>query len=332
MESTKTGNPFRVTSPRPKAEDVRILRFALGDLQFAVCSLHQKGRNVSPSLESQFNEKATLLHRFFEFQLEGSPELLPGHRRLLESMRYSVLQEGGKRFRPVLAMLSAEALGWPAARVLPFAAAVEFIHTYSLIHDDLPAMDNDDLRRGQPTNHKKFDEATAILAGDALLTDAFDLIAHNFASEPEVAIKLVLETSRAAGFKGMVGGQAIDMASKKDAINLEELALMHKLKTGALIRLSSVGAAIACRATDDQLRDLTAYAENLGLAFQVADDLLDHTPDKPEAGSYPALMGVDGTKKFLAELTDACLTSLQKWSDRAEPLREIARYNGVRSK
>jgi geranylgeranyl diphosphate synthase type II len=228
-------------------------------------------------------------------------------------------------------MLTAEALGQPSARVLPFAAAVEFVHTYSLIHDDLPAMDNDDLRRGQPTNHRKFNEATAILAGDSLLTEAFQILGDGYAAEPDLAVAVIRELARAAGLHGMVGGQAIDMGAKKESISLEDLRLMHELKTGALIRVSAVGAAVLCRAGAERLREITLYAENLGLAFQVADDILDYDEKKIEPGSYPALLGLEKTQGFLRELTEKALNALSKWPASAEPLREIARYNGARS-
>jgi geranylgeranyl diphosphate synthase type II len=280
-----------------------------------------------PMLDALTRERAERLKEFFVHHFEGRPDLLPNHRKLLESMRYSLLQEGGKRFRPVLAMLTAEALCEPLDRALAFGAAVECVHTYSLIHDDLPAMDNDDFRRGKPTNHKVFGEANAILAGDALLTEAFQIVADSYVTEPQIAIRLVSELAQAAGFHGMVGGQAIDMGSKKDSISLIDLRTMHRLKTGALIRVSSRGAAIACHASETKLAEITVFAENLGLAFQVADDLLDFDPAKPEAGSYPALLGAEKTRVFLNELTDSCLASLSAWSEKAEPLRLIARYN-----
>lgn len=254
-------------------------------------------------------------------------ELYAHHRRLLESMRYSLLQEGGKRFRPVLAMLTAEALGRSPDLVLPFAAAVECVHTYSLIHDDLPAMDNDDFRRGKPTNHKVFGEETAILAGDALLTEAFQMIADSYQGQPAAAASLVSQLAGASGFRGMVGGQAIDMGAKKEAVNLDELRTMHRLKTGALIRVAAMGAATICEANEKQRAEIGVFAENLGLAFQVADDLLDDDPAKPEPGGYPALLGREGTERFLDQLTNACLQSLQTWPESAEPLRQIARFN-----
>ena len=273
-------------------------------------------------LERTKHHSATLA-TFLDRHFDGG--LTPSHRRLYESVRYSLLQEGGKRFRPVLAMLVAEALGAKAAAVLPYAAAVECVHTYSLIHDDLPAMDNDEMRRGQPTNHRQFDEATAILAGDALLTEAFQLIADHL--EPSVAIEAVKELALASGLKGMVGGQAIDMAAKKESIAIEELRLMHALKTGALIRAAARGAAKVAGATPAQIENITGYAEDLGLAFQVADDLLDFDQAKPEPGSYPALLGLEKTRSFLQELTQSCLTSLGSFDSKAEPLRAMALYN-----
>jgi geranylgeranyl diphosphate synthase, type II len=282
------------------------------------------------ALQAAMKEHAALLVRFLGFHFESKGELSAGHQNLLESVRYSLLQEGGKRFRPVLAMLTAEALGQRPERVLPFGAAIECIHTYSLIHDDLPAMDNDDMRRGQPTNHKKFDEATAILAGDALLTEAFQIIADNYSAEPSLALRAIAETAKAAGLYGMVGGQGIDMKSKTDEISLKELREMHNLKTGALIRVSAVGAAILCQANANQQKDLTTFAENLGLAFQVADDILDYDPAKPEPGSYPAILGLEKTRTFLDELTETCLASLKDWPLAAEPLRQITIYNRAR--
>ena len=255
---------------------------------------------------------------------DGAP---PAVARLYQAVRYSLLQEGGKRFRPVLAMWTAEALGLDPKLTLPFAAAVECVHTYSLIHDDLPAMDNDDFRRGQPSNHKKFDEATAILAGDGLLTEAFQIIAEHYGQEPEIALKLVSLLAQASGLRGMVGGQAIDMASKADGGALEDVRVMHSLKTGALIAASAKGAAIACGATSQELVEISEYAESLGLAFQVADDLLDFDLAKPEPGSYPALIGPNETRAFLNRLTETCLNSLSNWPAAAEPLREIAIYN-----
>lgn len=281
-------------------------------------------------LQKISQDRVALLTRFLDLHFALRPALSPGHRKLYESARYSLLQEGGKRFRPVLAMLTAEALGKTSESVLPYAAAVECVHTYSLIHDDLPAMDNDDLRRGQPTNHRKFDEATAILAGDALLTEAFQLIADHYRSKPAQAILAVSELAGASGLRGMVGGQGIDIASKKESITLDELRFMHQLKTGALIRASVRGSAQIAGASVVELERLTRFAEDLGLAFQVADDILDFDPNKPEPGSYPALLGVEKTKGLLGDLTASCLEALSTFGASAEPLRSITVYNQTR--
>ncbi len=254
-------------------------------------------------------------------------ERAEGWQRLMAAIRYSLLQDGAKRFRPTLAMLVTDALGADRANVLPFAAAVECVHTYSLIHDDLPSMDNDDFRRGLPTNHRKFDEATAILAGDALLTDAFAMLGEAYAEMPDIAVRVIVELSRAAGSEGMVGGQAIDMAAKKATLDIEDLRLLHLLKTGALIRVSAVGAAIVSEANEDQIEDLSDFASALGLAFQVADDLLDYSQERPESGSYCALLGPEKTREFLIELTDEALEAIVMWDGKADSLRALAEFN-----
>jgi geranylgeranyl pyrophosphate synthase len=283
---------------------------------------------LEAKMEAAATEVAGLLDRVFSTDAERAE----GWQRLNESMRYSLLQEGAKRFRPTLSLLTADALGVDRSIVLPFACAVECVHTYSLIHDDLPSMDNDDFRRGKPTNHKKFDEATAILAGDALLTDAFGIVAEAYVEEPEAAVRSILELSRAAGSQGMVGGQAIDMAAKTKSSDFEDLRLLHLLKTGALIRVASVGAAIVAGASEEQIEDLSDYASSLGLAFQVADDILDYSQERPESGSYCALLGPEKTRELLQELTDEALEAIIDWDEKAEPLRELAQFNLHRSR
>jgi geranylgeranyl diphosphate synthase type II len=276
---------------------------------------------------------AKLVHDALNSQFASRDDRAEGWQRLNSAMRYSLLQEGAKRFRPSLALMVADALGESQDLVLPYAGAVECVHTYSLIHDDLPSMDNDDFRRGQPTCHKKFDEATAILAGDALLTDAFAWLGEAYAKRPEVAVRAIVELSRAAGSHGMVGGQAIDLrAQRGDATEIEELRLMHQLKTGALIRAAAVGSAIICEATEDQIEDLSDYSAALGLAFQVADDLLDFDQARPEAGSYCAMLGPEKTREFLFELTDEALEAIIDWDERAETLRSLVLYNRDRSR
>jgi geranylgeranyl diphosphate synthase type II len=291
-----------------------------------------KAATVAGFLERHFSERLALqlTNQGLQPDVRALQALPLGLDKLLESVRYSVLQPGGKRFRPVLAQLTAEAMGYSAERVLPYAAAVECVHTYSLVHDDIPAMDNDDYRRGQPTNHKVFGDATAILAGDALLTEAFYLITSNYRNEPKACLGAVEELSLASGLYGMVGGQAIDLRSKANEITFEELQTMHRLKTGALIRAAAVGAAHLCFGSQEQIQQIRTYASALGLAFQVADDLLDHNPEKPEPGSYPALLGVEQTKAHLGELTERCLTAIESWGSQAVALRELANFNRQR--
>lgn len=289
-------------------------------------------KNLSSVLGFMENS-AKMVHEVLDAQFEIREDRAEGWQRLNTAMRYSLLQDGAKRFRPSLALMVAEALGEAQETVLPYAGAVECVHTYSLIHDDLPSMDNDDFRRGQPTCHKKFDEATAILAGDALLTDAFAWIGEAYGDRPELALRAIVELSRAAGSHGMVGGQAMDLrAQRAGATEIEELRLMHQLKTGALIRAAAVGSAILCEANEDQIEDLSDYSAALGLAFQVADDLLDFDQARPEAGSYCALLGPEKTREFLFELTDEALESIIDWDDRAETLRSLALYNRDRSR
>jgi len=248
---------------------------------------------------------------------------------LNSAITYSLLQPGAKRFRSVLAMLTAEALGYSSHRVLPFAGALECIHTYSLIHDDLPSMDNDDFRRGQPTNHKVFGEAFAILAGDALATEAFAMIAKGFRHEPVAALDAIEMLANAVGPCGMAGGQMLDLYSKESGANFDLLKqeLTHNLKTGALITVAALGSARLCFANDEKLNQIRRYASALGLAFQVADDLLDHNPDRPEAGSYVSILGFNQTKEKLQSLTEEALLAIESWGSAAEPLREMSRYN-----
>ncbi len=275
-------------------------------------------------------EKAQLVDSYiksFVINYEASEMGLKG---LYESMKYSLFN-GGKRFRPVLSILTAELLDYPAEKILPYASAVEFIHTYSLIHDDLPCMDDDDERRGQPTNHIKFNEWTALLAGDALLTESFYLINSNYLDQPELALRAGLELSRSAGPRGMVGGQAIDLASQ-DEVKIDEdlLTHIHNLKTGALIRASVVGSAYLAQASAEEIALLKNFGEKLGLAFQVADDILDHGED--ESASYTQLLGLDGAKSFLEKLSKDCEDSLKTFGDRAKDLKLIVDYNLNRDK
>ncbi len=295
-------------------------------------TLDAKAAVVTRFLERYFSDRLALqaVNKGIQPDMKALPALPPGLETLLRCIRYSTLQEGGKRFRPALAMMTAEALGFSSDRVLAFGAAVECVHTYSLVHDDLPPMDDDDFRRGQPTNHRVFGEAFAILGGDGLLSEAFRMIAGHYRAEPVACVQAIEELSLAAGPCGMVGGQAIDLRSKTEDIQFDELQVMHRMKTGALIRASAVGAAHLCFATPGQVAQIREYASSLGLAFQVTDDLLDYDPEKPEPGSYPTLLGVDQAKSHLATLTERCLSAIESWGSRAEPLRELARYNRSR--
>ena len=259
---------------------------------------------------------------------------------IFQAIRYSLLA-GGKRLRPILCLAAAEAVGGECGPVLPVACAIEFIHTYSLIHDDLPAMDNDDYRRGKPTSHKVFGEEIAILAGDALLTEAFHLMTRRDlmpGMPPERLLTAIGEIAEAAGFFGMVGGQVLDVRSEGEKVDLDTLHRIHRMKTGAMIRVSLRAGAILAGASQGELAALSGYGERIGLAFQITDDILNVEGDRrvlgKETGSdaargkvtFPALLGMEESRTRAAELIREALTSLDFLDDRAEPLRRIARY------
>lgn len=260
--------------------------------------------------------------------------------RLYQAMRYSVMN-GGKRVRPLLVYAACETLEGDLERADGAACAVELIHAYSLVHDDLPAMDDDDLRRGQPTTHKAFDEASAILAGDALQSLAFGVLADRRRNpqDAETRLQMIELLSQAAGPAGMVGGQAIDLESVGRQLDQQALETMHRHKTGALIEASvQLGALASGNADEPALRSLQHYAQAIGLAFQVQDDILDvesdtatlgKTQGKDEANhkpTYPALLGMEAAKAYALELRDQALHALRPFGDSAEPLRELARY------
>jgi geranylgeranyl diphosphate synthase, type II len=252
----------------------------------------------------------------------------PGLSKLKESIAYSY-SRGGKRFRPVLALLIAESFAVHPQRVLPWAMAVEMIHTYSLIHDDLPCMDNDDFRRGEPTNHKKFGETTALLAGDALLTEAFALIAQSYGEDAKVGLQLVGLLSKAAGLFGMVGGQAIDLEFQKQKPDFQNLEQMHLMKTGALIRVSAEGAALICGLPAEKVQLCREFGANLGLAFQIQDDLID-AKEEQESGSFPTVLGFEQTRKYLDDLNQKCLKNLSDLGISEGSLQELVLYNQSR--
>ncbi len=258
---------------------------------------------------------------------------------LVKAMNYSVFA-GGKRLRPILCIAGAEAVGGDGAKVLPAACALELIHTYSLIHDDLPAMDNDDLRRGKPTSHRVFGEAMAILAGDGLLTEAFNLLGRLDAGDlPDGALQRVISlVATASGWQGMVGGQAMDIMSEGKNIDLNLMDYIHSHKTGALITASVVSGALLAGGSRSELDNLTVYGEKIGLAFQIADDILDIEGDAEEMGkgtggdskkgknTFPSVYGLDESKKILNHSIDEAIKALDKFDRRADALRQIARY------
>ncbi|HYO25093.1 MAG TPA: farnesyl diphosphate synthase [Lacipirellulaceae bacterium] len=274
------------------------------------------------------------LRRAAEFD-EGCPS------QLAEAIRYSLLAPG-KRLRPQLVLLACQACGGSVESALPAAVAVEMVHAYSLVHDDLPAMDNDDLRRGRPTCHRQFDEATAILTGDALLARAFEVLASEM-SPPARAAACCAELARAAGAGALVGGQADDLAAEFRRIGLERLQSIHRRKTGALFRASLQLGAIAADASAEDRACLAAYGDHLGHAFQIVDDLLDVSGQEARVGkrlgkdrdhgkvTYPALLGVEESRARAARLIAQAIAAVAHLADRGKPLCELAEFVGRRS-
>jgi len=293
-------------------------------------------------LDAYFSLHTKRINRALESILET-----PGRSdRILEAMKYS-LMAGGKRIRSILCMAAAETAGGDAENAMPAACALEMIHTYSLIHDDLPAMDNDVLRRGKPTCHMAFDEATAILAGDALLTLAFQTLSSIELSSADQAatwLRVIELLSHAAGYCGMIQGQMIDIASEGSRLTLAELKSMHRLKTGALIEASLCSGAVLGGLNSNRIKMLESYAQNIGLAFQVADDILNVEGDPEMMGkavgtdqlrgkaTYPSLLGLQESRKFAKDLVKNALQALESFDKKAEPLRAIANYIITRKK
>ncbi|TGE34635.1 polyprenyl synthetase family protein [Desulfosporosinus sp. Sb-LF] len=270
--------------------------------------------------------------------IEETLAQLPWDQDILnQSMSYSLIG-GGKRIRPVLALASAEAVGGNPKAILPAAVAIELIHTYSLIHDDLPAMDNDDYRRGRLSNHKVFGEAHAILAGDALLTYAFELLADSELGQPDRQLLIIREVAVAAGKAGMVGGQVADLAGEGKILKLSEIEEIHKAKTGALLTVSARLGGILAGGTKQQVGALTDYAQALGLAFQIKDDILDVVGDSETLGkpagsdlrqgkaTYVSLLGLEGAKRQLQAQISKALSSLKSFDKGAIFLNELAYY------
>lgn len=260
--------------------------------------------------------------------------------KLVEAMRYSALSDG-KRIRPFLVMAAAQIFGISVLKSLNAAVALEFIHVYSLIHDDLPAMDNDEMRRGKPTCHKKFDDATAILAGDALLTYAFEILAEPAThKDSSVRCELIKTIAKAAGFAGMAGGQMIDLEKAEQKISKEELAKLHRLKTGELFMAAAESGAIIGRAGVDERKALRYFANDLGLAFQIKDDILDHhgitigkveideaVHKKPkENASIVDVIGMENAQKQLEILRDQAISHLKIFGDKAALLNDLTQF------
>ena len=266
----------------------------------------------------------------------------PGNQptRIVQAMQYSLLA-GGKRLRPILAIATTEATQGDIAAVLPAACAIEMVHTYSLIHDDLPAMDNDMLRRGQPTAHVKFDEATAILAGDALLTKAFEIISETHDDKPidfSRQLRAIYILAKAAGSQGMIQGQMLDIGAEGQQLELENLKELHKLKTGAMIEAGVMIGALYGNADAVALSALRLYAQQIGLAFQVVDDILNVSGNPARLGkavgtdsikgknTFPGLMGLENARKYAEDLIQNALKALIIFDSHADPLRAIATY------
>lgn len=288
-------------------------------------------------LSKRFAEIKNQVEKELE-RLAPSPDDYPA--RLNESMRYSLFA-GGKRLRPILAVAACEAVGGKRETALPFAAALEMIHTYTLIHDDLPALDDDGMRRGQPTNHIKFDEATAILAGDALLTSAFEIMANRSlypGISYETLLNIMFETAQAIGRMGTIGGQAVDLQMEGAEPDAAVLEYIHTHKTGKLILASVRGGAMLGGADSDRLDALTVYGKDIGLAFQVIDDILDLEGDDKKLGknagadlkkgkmTYPAVLGLQESRKLAARLVDRAIESLEMLGESGEALSDLAKY------
>jgi len=300
---------------------------------------------MSPTdtIDQKFNLRLQLLAQTVENTIENYLQQDPNIPvKLYEAIHYSI-KAGGKRLRPIIVILACQASGGTQKDALPAAAAIEMIHTYSLIHDDLPAMDDDDYRRGKPSNHKVFGEGIAILAGDSLLTLAFNILASNIANTTLVR-DLVLELSHAAGASGMIGGQVEDLLSVNAHKTLEKVELIHQGKTAMLIRAAARMGGLCAQTTANKIDKLGEFGLKLGHAFQITDDLLDITSTLQEMGkptqkdhkagklTYPSVVGVDKAQQQVKILIEQALGELEDFKDAAEPLRQLARMIILRRK
>jgi geranylgeranyl diphosphate synthase type II len=295
----------------------------------------KKGNNLQ--IEEYLRRRGRLVEKALERWVPGKDEFPP---QVHKAMNYSLFA-GGKRLRPILALAAAEAVGGRAADALPLACSLELIHTYSLIHDDLPSIDNDDLRRGKPTSHRVFGEGLAILAGDALLTEAFRLLARPDLMKnlsPATRLRVIYQVAHAAGSLGMVGGQVMDIACQAKKIDKPLLEYIHSHKTGALIAASVYAGGLVGGASLKEGRALSRYGQKLGLAFQITDDLLDIHGEPRKLGksvrkdqaqgkaTYPALFGLSESRRQAEALMSEAIDHLKFFDHRADPLREIARF------
>lgn len=289
---------------------------------------------MGAEMKELWQSRRTLVERALQAELDRTDIL---DDKLRASMSYS-LMAGGKRLRPILLMAAADTVGADGTKFITAACALEMIHTYSLIHDDLPAMDNDDYRRGKLTNHKAYDEGTAILAGDALLTLAFSVILRQQDVPAERLLRIVDEISRSAGAEGMVGGQMLDLEAENRRISMEELRRIHMGKTGALFRAALRSGAILAGASEQQLAALTAYADHFGLAFQITDDILDvvgtaedigkpvGSDEKNHKSTYVTLTSLDEAQSLARQTVESAVDALHIFGDEAAFLRELVLY------
>jgi geranylgeranyl diphosphate synthase type II len=288
-------------------------------------------------LKSYLSEKKAIIDRALDTYI---PKPEGPSSDLIKAMKYSLFA-GGKRLRPILCLAGTEAVGGTETDCLSVACALELIHTYSLIHDDLPVMDDDDLRRGKPTSHKIFGEAVALLAGDGLLTEAFSLMTKADLMKngsPQVMLRVIHLISHASGYNGMVGGQVVDIQSEGKIVDFSTVEFIHTHKTGALIAAAVTSGAMMGLGDESQVSAITAYGRKIGLAFQISDDILDIEGDSHLMGkkvgadrekgkiTYPSILGLKRSKEIQSELVKEAIESLQGFDRTAEPLRQIALY------
>lgn len=286
--------------------------------------------------KQDLKEKASFIENLLK---QYMPKEEGYQKTVIEAMNYS-LSAGGKRLRPILTLEACKVVGGNEEEAIPFAIAIEMIHTYSLIHDDLPALDNDDLRRGRPTNHKVYGEAMGILAGDALLNYAFEvMLAGSINKEnPEKYLNAINEIAKGAGIYGMIGGQVVDVESENKQIEKEKLDYIHMNKTAAMMVGCMRAGAIIGGANEEQMEEITKYAKNIGLSFQIVDDILDIVGDESKLGkkvgsdienhksTYPSILGLDKSKEIAYDLIDEANRSIEKLSDNVDFLKGLAEY------